>query len=103
MENKLQATKLSNLVQAATSYDYKSSMDDETATETAEQAVNVKIAVENGVCNVDVKSHFCEHHSDPPKLNARNVANNATKDFELNVHFQNITQILHLPQMIWNR
>ena len=36
---------------------------------------------------VDVKSHFCEHHSDPPKLNARNVANNATKDFDLNVHF----------------
>ena len=46
----------------------ESSMDDETATETAEQAVNVKIAVGNAVCNVDVKSHFCEHHSDPPKL-----------------------------------
>ena len=65
----------------------ESSMDDETATETAEQAVNVKIAAGNAVCNVDVKSHFCEHHSDPTKLNAINVDNNATEDFDLNVHF----------------
>ena len=50
--------------------------------------MDVKTAVENAVCNVDVETHFCEHHSDPPMLNARNVADNATKDFDLNVHFQ---------------
>ena len=37
----------------------EASMDDETATENAEQAVNVKIAVGNAVSYVDVKPHFC--------------------------------------------